>query len=83
MLPHRLLLIAPLIFAPPALAQGTQQRQYQGSVEHRSQNATTDPRAPVATRPSSNPFKNPIGQGVPPAVSSNPNLNSTQTNISR
>jgi hypothetical protein len=80
MLPHRLLLIAPLVFAPPALAQGTQQKQYQGGVQHRSQNATTGLRAPVATRPSNNPFQNPIGQGVPPAVSANPNLNSSRTN---
>ena len=80
MLPHRLLLIASLVFAPPALAQGTQQKQYQGGVQHRSQNASTGSRAPVATRPSNNPFQNPIGQGVPPAVSANPNLNSNQTN---
>lgn len=80
MLRHRLLLLAPLVFAPAALAQGTQQKQYQGTVQHRSQNATTGLRAPVATRPSNNPFKDPIGQGVPPAVSANPNLNSSQTN---
>jgi hypothetical protein len=85
MLSLRLLLIAPLVFATPALAQGTQQKQYQGAQQHRSQqhrspNATTDQRRPVATRPSNNPFQNPIGQGVPPAVSANPNLNSSQTN---
>ena len=33
----------------------------------------------VATQPSSNPFQNPIGQGVPPAASANPSLNSGQT----
>ena len=80
MLSLRLLLIAPLVFATPALAQGTQQKQYQGAQQHRSQNATIDQRRPVATRPSNDPFRNPIGQGVPPAVSANPNLNSSQTN---
>jgi len=78
MLSLKLLLIAPLVFAAPAFAQGTQQ-QAQG-VKNRSPNVTTGPRAPVATRPSDNPFQNPIGQSVPPAVSSNPNLNSNQTN---
>jgi hypothetical protein len=81
MLSLRLLLIAPLVFATPALAQGTQQTQYQGAQQQRSQNATTGQRRPVATRPSNNPFQNPIGQGVPPAVSANPNLNSSQTNM--
>ena len=33
----------------------------------------------VATQPSNNPFQNPIGQGVPPAASANPSLNSGQT----
>jgi hypothetical protein len=80
MLSLRLLLIAPLVFATPALAQGTQQTQYQGAQQHRSQNATTGQRRPVATRPSNTPFQNPIGQGVPPAVSANPNLNSSRTN---
>lgn len=72
-----LLLIAPLVVATPALSQGTQQHQ---GVQNRSQNVTTGSRSPVATRPSSNPFQNPIGQGVPPAVSVNPNLNSNRTN---
>jgi hypothetical protein len=80
MLSLRLLLIAPLALAAPVFAQGTQQNQYQGAQQHRSQNATTGPRYPVATRPSNNPFQNPIGQGVPPAVSTNPNLNSNRTN---
>jgi len=75
----RLLLIAPLVFAAPALAQGTQQH----GTQNRGQNFTTGSRAPVATRPSNNPFQNPIGQSVPPAVSSNPNLNSNRTNIAR
>ena len=78
MLSLRLSLIALLAFATPA--QGTQQKQYQGAQQHRSQNATTDQRRPVATRPSNDPFRNPIGQGVPPAVSANPNLNSSRTN---
>jgi hypothetical protein len=77
MLALRLLLMAPLVVATPALAQGTQQHQ---GVQNRSQNVTTGSRSPVATRPSNNPFQNPIGQGVPPAVSVNPNLNSNRTN---
>jgi hypothetical protein len=81
MLSLRLLLIASLVFAAPALAQGTQQQQ-QGA-QNRSQNVTTGSRGPVATRPSNNPFQNPIGQGVPSAVSSNPNLNSNRTNVAR
>lgn len=76
MLPLILLLIAPLVVATPALAQGTQQHR---GVQNRSQNVTTGSLAPVATRPSNNPFRNPIGQGVPPAVSVNPNLNSNRT----
>ncbi|MEK9281699.1 MULTISPECIES: hypothetical protein [unclassified Bradyrhizobium] len=80
-----LILIAPLALAAPVFAQGTQQNQYpnryQGAQQqHRSPNATGSPRYPVATRPSNNPFQNPIGQGVPPAVSANPNLNSNRTN---
>ena len=80
MLSLRLLLIAPFVFATPALAQGTLQTQYQDAQQRRSQNATAGARRPVATRPSNNPFQNPISQGVPPAVSANPNLNSSQTN---
>jgi hypothetical protein len=79
MLPLRLLLIAPLVLASPALAQGTQQQ----GVKNRPQNTFTGSRAPVATQPSNNPFQNPIGQGVPPAASANPNLNSNRTNIAR
>lgn len=77
MLLLRLLLIAPLVLATPTLAQGTQQ-----GATNRAQNAQAS-RTPVATQPSRNPFKNPIGQGVPPAASANPNLNSTRTNIAR
>ena len=79
MLPLRLLVIALLVFASPALAQGTQQQ----GVKNRPQNSIAGSRAPVATQPSNNPFQNPIGQGVPPAVSANPNLNSNRTNIAR
>jgi len=79
MLPLRLLVIALLVFASPALAQGTQQQ----GVKNRPQNSIAGSRTPVATQPSNNPFQNPIGQGVPPAVSANPNLNSNRTNIAR
>jgi hypothetical protein len=78
MLPVRLLLIAPLILGSPALAQGTQQQ----GVKNRPQ-GTIGSRSPVATQPSNNPFQNPIGQGVPPAASANPNLNSNRTNVPR
>jgi hypothetical protein len=82
MLLSRLLLIVSLVVATPAFAQGTQQQGQQGA-KNRSQNATTGTQNPVATQPSNDPFRNPIGQGVPPAVSANPNLNSNRTNVPR
>jgi hypothetical protein len=79
MVPFRFLLIVPLVLGPvlghPALAQT---RQQQGAT-NRPQGVVGS-RTPAATRPSNNPFQNPIGQGVPPAVSANPNLNSNRTN---
>jgi hypothetical protein len=78
MLPLRTLLIVQLVLAAPALAQGTKQ-----GTANRSQTVTTGSRTPVATQPSNHPFQNPIGQGVPPAVSANPNLNSNRTNVPR
>jgi hypothetical protein len=80
MMPLMLLLILTIVVTAPAFAQRTQPSQYQGAQQLRSPNATSVPRQPVATRPSRNPFRDPIGQGVPPAASSNPNLNSNQTN---
>ena len=78
MLALRFLVTTPLMFAlgASAFAQGTQQTNSQT----RSQNQTAGSRTPVATRPSNSPFQNPIGQGVPPATSANPNLNSNRTN---
>jgi hypothetical protein len=76
MFPSRLLVIVSLVFAAPALAQGTQQGA-------KNRNAIAGSRTPVATQPSNNPFQNPIGQGVPPATSANPGLNSNRTNIAR
>lgn len=75
------LLIAALVsaLAAPTFAQNTQQR----NTTVRSQGYTTGSRPPVATQPSNNPFQNPIGQGVPPAASANPNLNSNRTNVPR
>lgn len=73
----RSLIVAALVVATPALAQNTQQQ----GVRNRNVNAGT--RAPVATQPSNNPFQNPIGQGVPPAASANPALNSNRTNVPR
>jgi hypothetical protein len=78
MLSLRPLLMVPLVLAAPALAQGTKQ-----GTTNRSQHVTAGSRTPVATQPSNNPFQNPIGQGVPPAVSANPNLNSNRTNVPR
>jgi hypothetical protein len=69
-----------LVWTAPALAQGTQQTSRPQT--YRSQTYTTQQsRTPVATQPSNNPFVNPIGQGVPPAASANPNLNSNRTNV--
>lgn len=73
----RSLIVAALVVATPALAQNTQQQ----GVRNRNVNAGT--RTPVATQPSNNPFQNPIGQGVPPAASANPALNSNRTNVPR
>jgi hypothetical protein len=78
MSPLRFLLIASLVFNAPALAQGTQQVN-----KNRPRNTVGGSRSPVATQPSNTPFQNPIGQGVPPAVSANPNLNSNRTNVPR
>jgi hypothetical protein len=80
MLLLRLSLIAALACAGPALAQNTQQ-----GITNRGQNQNTAVRSrtPVATQPSNNPFQNPIGQGVPPAASANPNFNGNRTNIAR
>ena len=78
MLPLRLLLLAPLVFAQPALAQSTQQ-----GAKSQPQNSAVRSRSPVATQPSNNPFQNPIGQGVPPAVSANPSQNGNRTSIAR
>lgn len=74
-------LIAALVstVAAPTFAQNTQQR----NTTVRSQGHITGSRSPVVTQPSNNPFQNPIGQGVPPAASSNPNLNSNRTNVPR
>jgi hypothetical protein len=73
----RSLIIGALIVATPAFAQNAQKQ----GVGNRNVNAGT--RAPVATQPSNNPFQNPIGQGVPPAASTNPALNSNRTNVPR
>jgi len=75
MLPLRILLIAPLVLGSPALAHSTQQ-----GVRNQPK-GTIGLRTPAVIQPSNNPFKNPIGQGVPPAASANPNLNSNRTNI--
>jgi hypothetical protein len=78
MSPNKLLVAALLLYSSATFAQGTQQ-----SAPHRSSAgvATGTSRAPVATQPSNNPFKDPIGQGVPPAVSVNPNQNTNRTNV--
>ena len=88
MSPLRLFLIAPLVLAAPALAQGTMQQgaTTQPRTTTQPQAGTASGRAgnsrfPVATQPSNHPFHNPIGQGVPPAASANSNLNSNRTSV--
>jgi ABC-type sugar transport system substrate-binding protein len=66
--------MAVALTAAPALAQSGQQKTNRPQT-----NYSTQSRTPVATQPSNNPFSNPIGQGVPPAASANPNLNSNRT----
>ena len=76
------MLVGSLLMAlsTPALAQESQQK----NTAARPQGGyTTGTRPPVATQPSNNPFQNPIGQGVPPATSVNPNLNNSRTNAPR
>jgi hypothetical protein len=75
----KLWLIIPLVFTGPALAQGKMQQ----GVTTQREGAVGRARTPVATQPSNNPFYNPIGQGVPPAVSANSNRNSNRTNVPR
>jgi hypothetical protein len=62
-----------------AAAQGTGERA-QGTGERIQSGRGQQGRA-VATQPSDNPFVNPIGQGVPPAVSTNPRLNDGRTSV--
>jgi hypothetical protein len=80
MSPLKLLLIVPLAVAGPVLAQGKPQ---QGVTTTKPQSTIGRARTPVATQPSNNPFYNPIGQGVPPAVSADSNRNSNRTNVPR
>jgi hypothetical protein len=61
------LIMATLTTSTAAVAQGTQQQGQRSQPQY--------PRRSVATQPSNNPFQNPISQGVPPAVSANPNIN--------
>jgi hypothetical protein len=78
MLGIRLAIVALLVTTPAtnALAQGTRQPAKPSAYN-------SQVRPPVATQPSNNPFSNPIGQGVAPAVSANPNINSSRTNVPR
>ena len=80
MSPLKLWLIIPLVFAGPALAQGTKQ---QGLRTQQPQGTEGRGRTPVATQPSNNPFQNPIGQGVPPAASADSRRNGNITNVPR
>lgn len=61
-----------------AHAQGVQQGTQQGGVRS---SAPVRTGTGVATQPSNNPFSNPIGQGVPPAASSNPRYNNNRTYV--
>jgi len=73
-------LIVPLVFSAPAFAQGTTQQGATAGNSAQPRKVITGPRYPVATQPSNNPFRDPIGQGVPPAASANSRLNSNRTN---
>ena len=73
----RMAILAILLLATQALAQGTSQEPKRINRTHPG--VTTG--GAVATQPSSSPFKNPIGQGVPPAVSSTPSRNQNQTAV--
>jgi hypothetical protein len=77
MSPLKLWLIVPLVFSQPAFAQGTVQQ----GVTAQPRKVISGPRYPVATQPSNNPFRDPIGQGVPPAPSANSYQNSNRTNV--
>ncbi|RTM13353.1 MAG: hypothetical protein EKK33_11820 [Bradyrhizobiaceae bacterium] len=75
--------------AEPAIAQGVQGIQglqpsaQTGRAHQQPQGGYSGPRSAVATQPSNNPFANPIGQGVPPAVSADSRLNSSRTTAPR
>jgi hypothetical protein len=78
-MPARLVILILLFaFGSPALAQGTAQTTKQG--RSRATTSSMVRTGPVATQPSNHPFENPIGQGVPRAVSTNPAQNSNRTN---
>jgi hypothetical protein len=74
----RLIVIAMLLCSGAAFAQGTQQPS---STARRGISSGVARGGPVATQPSNNPFKDPIGQGVPPATSTNRNLNGNRTSV--
>ena len=80
-MPAMLLIMVSLVLAVPASAQGSLQQGAPTS-QRQNQNAFgSGARAPVATQPSSNPFADPISQGVPPAASSNSLRNNGRTNV--
>jgi hypothetical protein len=79
MSPLKLWLIIPLAITAPALAQSTMQK----GATPRSQGAIVRSHTPVATQPSRDPFHNPIGQGVPQAVSADSDRNGNRTNAPR
>ena len=67
-----------LLLSSQALAQGTEQRVY-----GRGPPATSARTGGIAvpTQPSSDPFRNPLLQGVPPAVSSRSRFNNNRTYV--
>ena len=72
----RSLLVAALLMdvaSAQQIFESNSQRSRHGA-RHGSGNA-------VATQPSNNPFVNPLGQGVPPAVSARGYPNSNRTNV--
>ena len=78
---NNLLVIALLLCSAPARAQGTQQPDPRAPSRPSAGAAAMTARSPAATQPSNNPFQDPLGQGVPPAVSTNRSQNNIRTSV--
>jgi hypothetical protein len=67
-----------MLLSSQALAQGTQQSLQTGG---RPSSSARIGGYAVPTQPSSDPFRDPLGQGVPPAASSVPRFNNNRTQV--